>query len=234
MIKSGLLLLFVMFLAACSTNHSVKVGDAVVIIKQHHYGRGKAFIHLHQNEKTALQAAKAVIKAEGGSLLTLVHPGARNVVFHYKKKRYEFDPNRIFTDQGIKKTLLQFGPYTPEACLEVKKLADEIKKRLPQGKIIAVHNNETYSLKNYFPGRDLAAAATALNINTRQSYRNFYLLTKKNDYLRLKKLRFNTILQSRDAEDDGSLSVYLVRRHYVNVEAGYDQLVAQIKMLKFA
>ena len=234
MIRSCLLLFFLLFLSACSINHSVKVGDAKVIIKQHNYGHGKAFIHLHQNEKTALQAAKTVIKAEGGSLLTLVHPGARNIVFHYKQKRYEFDPNRIFTDQGIKKTLLQFGAYTPEAHLEVKKLADEIKKRLPEGKIIAVHNNETYSLKNYFPGRDLAADVRALNINATQSHRNFYLLTKKNDYLRLKKLRFNTILQSRDAEDDGSLSVYLVGRDYINVEAGYDQLVAQINMLKFA
>ena len=105
---------------------------------------------------------------------------------------------------------------------------------MPNGKIIAVHNNESYSLKNYLPGRPLAADARALNINAQHFYRNFYFLTQKNDYLRLKKLNFNSILQARHASDDGSLSVYLAQRGYINVEAGYDQLAAQIKMLQFA
>ena len=232
--KHGLLLFFIGLLSACTINHSVKVGDSTVVIQEQNYGKGKAFVHLHQNETTALQAAKTVIQHEGGRLLTLVHSGERNVVFHWHQTRYEFDPNRIFTDEGIKKTLSQFGPYSTGAHIEVNKLASKIKKLLPNGKIIAVHNNESYSLKNYLPGRPLAADARALNINAQHFYRNFYFLTQKNDYLRLKKLNFNSILQARHASDDGSLSVYLAQRGYINVEAGYDQLAAQIKMLQFA
>ena len=215
-------------------NLAVKVGGTTVVIRQQYHGQGKAFVHLHQNETTALMAAKAVIKTEGGSLLTLVHPGARNIVFRLHHKRYEFDPNRIFTDVGIKKTLSEFGPYTSDAHAHVKKLAGTIKKLLPKGKVIAVHNNQSYSLKNYFPGHELAGDAKKLSVNGRHSYRNFYLVTKGKDFQRLKKLKFNSIWQADDATDDGSLSVYLASSHYINVEAGYHQLAAQIKMLKYA
>ena len=94
------------FLAGLSQVHAdnylVRLGDSSIVIKQQHHGKGKAFIHLHQNETTALRAAKEVIRREGGSVLTLVHSGERNVVFCLQHKQYEFDPNRIFTDVGIK------------------------------------------------------------------------------------------------------------------------------------
>jgi hypothetical protein len=219
---------------AHAAQYSVNVGDSRVIIQQQHNGCGKAFVHLHQNETTALKAARALVKARGGSVLTLVHSGGRNVVFHLRHTRYEFDPNRIYTDRGIKKTLMKFGKYSPIAHREVKKLANKITSLLPQGKIIAVHNNSTYSLKNYFPGHDLARDAQSLNVNKRHFYRNFYLVTKQRDYVRLRQLNFNSIWQASNAMDDGSLSVFLGKNRYVNVEAGYDQLAAQVKMLKYA
>lgn len=219
--------------ASTMHNYPITIGGSTVII-QRQLGKGKVFVHVHQNETTALQAAKAVIKADGGSLLTLVHSGKRNIVFYLNKSRYEFDPNRIFTDAGIKKTLRQFGQYTPEAHTEVRKLADKIKSLLPSGKIIAVHNNESYSLKNYYPGHELADDAQALTINQGHFYRNFYLVTQQSDYFRLKKLNFNSIWQSKEVTDDGSLSVYLMNRNYINVEAGYGELLAQIQMLKYA
>lgn len=87
---------------SCAVNHRVMVGDEPVIIQQTK-GQGKTFVHVHHNEQTALKAAKAVIRKEGGSLITLIHSGGRNIVFHLHNQRYEFDPNRIFTDKGIKK-----------------------------------------------------------------------------------------------------------------------------------
>ncbi|HAT1941282.1 hypothetical protein [Legionella pneumophila] len=218
---------------SCAVNHRVMVGDEPVIIQQTK-GQGKTFVHVHHNEQTALKAAKAVIRKEGGSLITLIHSGGRNIVFHLHNQRYEFDPNRIFTDKGIKKTLAQYSYYTPEAHQEVKKLADKIKAILPEGKVIAVHNNSSYSLKDYLPGHELAKDAKALYMNPDNYFRNFYLVTKLSDYLRLKMQGFNGVLQKPSATDDGSLSVYLAKRDYINVEAGYDQLAEQIKMLLHA
>ncbi len=201
------------------------------VVVQYIQGKGKTFVHLHQNEHTALQAAKAVIHKEGGALITLVHRGTRNVVFQLDQKRYEFDPNRIFTDNGIKSTLSQFGPYSLRAHHEVKKLAQQIEAVLPAGKIIAVHNNSSYSLKDYLPGHQLATDAKAVHLSTQNYYRNFYLVTQFDDYKRLKREGFNGVLQHNSATDDGSLSVLLAQKNYINVEAGYDQLSEQIKML---
>lgn len=234
-----LFLLFMLCFGAGHADHTnqvpVQLGDTEVVIEKIQHGQGKAFVHVHQNETTALQAARAVVDAEGGSIVTLHHPGGRNIVFQLDGVRYEFDPNRMFTDAGIKKTLQQFGPYSAEAHGLVKLLADCVKVALPSNQaVIAVHNNETYSLKEYYPGAELADEAEALHVPEPKAYRNFYLVTQKADYARLKQLTFNSILQASTPEDDGSLSVYLASKPYVNVEAGYDQLAAQINMLRSA
>ncbi|HHT0593773.1 TPA: protein tyrosine phosphatase [Legionella anisa] len=229
--KSTLLVSLFFCQFAYAMNHIVMVGDEKVEIK-HTIGRGKTYVHVHHNEQTALKAAQAVIQKDGGSLITLVHSGGRNIVFHLNNQRYEFDPNRIFTDIGIKKTLSQFGPYTPRAHQEVNKLANKIKQLLPKGKVVAVHNNSTYSLKDYLPGKSLENDAQAIHMVPDNYFRNFYLVTKINDFLRLKSQGYNGVLQKPSATDDGSLSVYLAKSDYINVEAGYDQLIEQIKMLQ--
>lgn len=229
-----LVILFVLLLqAGCAVNHRVMLGDTPVFV-QHWKGEGKTFIHVHHNEQTALKAAKAVRQKEGGNLITLVHSGGRNIVFHLDKTRYEFDPNRMFTDKGIKKTLAQYSQYSPEAHKEVNKLAVQVKALLPKGKVIAVHNNASYSLKDYLPGHELASDAQAMYMNPNNYFRNFYLVTKSQAYYRLKSQGFNGVLQKPAATDDGSLSIFLANSDYVNVEAGYDQLTEQIKMIEHA
>lgn len=233
-IKWVLLLVCLIITSANAANHVVVLGQTRIIVKEYRYGKGATYIHLHQNETTALSAAKIVAYARGGRVLTLSHPGGRNIVFYNHKKRYEFDPNRIFTDRGIKQTLLEFGPYSKTAAREVKKLSHVIKALLGSGKIIAAHNNESYSLKYYLPGHALAKDTRALYHNRRQYYRNFFVVTRRADYRRLKHEKYNSVLQARHPTDDGSLSVFLAKQRYVNVEAGYDQLHKQIKMLKHA
>lgn len=227
----AIFLLLIQF--GCANNKVIMLGDERVVI-HHVQGKGKTFVHVHQNETTALKAVQTVLNKEGGSLITLKHTGGRNIVFHLNNNRYEFDPNRIYTDIGIKKTLKQFGHYSPEAHQQIKKLATAITALLPDGKIISVHNNSSYSLKDYLPGHELASDAKKLNMNPMNYYRNFYLMTNLSDYLRLKNLGFNGVLQKTNATDDGSLSIFLAKGDYINVEAGYDQLIEQIKMLEHA
>lgn len=210
--------------------HPVKLGNTKVdIITQN--GIGKTFVHLHENEATALVAARHYIEREGGTLITLKHSGARNIVFYLKGIRYEFDPNRIFTDTGIKRTLNKYGHYSVAAHQEVKTLAHKIVSLIPEGKVIAVHNNRDYSIKEYFPNRSLAADAMALYYQPSTNYRNFFLVTNKEEYERLKGLNFNVVLQADNAQDDGSLSYYLAKKNYINIETGHGQLVAQLNML---
>ncbi|KTC87398.1 MULTISPECIES: hypothetical protein [Legionella] len=232
-----LYLFFILISLVSSLVHAqtyvVKLGATPVkILKER--GRGKTFVHLHESEFTAFAAAKCFIKREGGSLIALKHSGQRNVRFYLKGVRYEFDPNRIFTDKGIKRTLKKFGPYSLAAHREVKKLANKIISLLPKGKIIAVHNNRDYSIKEYFPNHSLAKDAKELHYRPRTSYRNFYFVTKKEDYERLKRFNFNVALQATKAQDDGSLSYYLAKKNYINIESGYGEMVAQLNMLHYA
>lgn len=230
----GLILMVLMMNVVCANEYPVHLGNKCVVIQKLENGPGKSFIHLHHNETTALRAAKHIVETEGGTVLTLIHSGKRNIVFYLNHDRYEFDPNRMFTDIGIKQSLRTFGHYSLAAHTEVKRLADRLKSLLPKGKIIAVHNNNDYSIKEYFPGKSLHRDAQALHLDAQRYYRNFYLVTRPDDFHRLKELRYNTVLQAQSATDDGSLSVYLASRDYVNVEAGYRQLQAQIDMLKWA
>lgn len=229
---------FAYFLLAISSlvhakTYTVRLGETNVnIIKQP--GHGKTFVHLHENEVTALEAAKIYVRRHGGTVITLKHSGNRNIVFYLKHVRYEFDPNRIFTNKGITKTLRQFGTYSPEAHQEVRKLARKILCMLPPGKVIAVHNNKGYSIKEYFPKHPMERDAQALSYTRESSYRNFYFVTKRNDFNRLRNLQFNVALQANRATDDGSLSYYLGRKIYINIEAAYGALKQQLEMLNNA
>ena len=105
---------------------------------------------------------------------------------------------------------------------------------IPPGKIIAVHNNNGYSLRDYLPRHSLAGDAQNLYLKQQSNYRNFFLVTKYNDFSRFKQLGFNVVEQAPNVTDDGSMSVALAKRQYVNVEAAYDQLHQQIDMLNHA
>ena len=214
--------------------YPVRLGNATVVIAQEQYGKGKSFVHVHENETTALKAAQTIIRHQGGSLLTLKHGGGRNIKFTLQKRHYEFDPNRIFTDRGIYNTLNSYGDYSKAAHHAVKHLATQILALLPKGKIIAVHNNDSFSSHDYLPGNDKEQEARQLHLDHKQFYRNFYIVTQKQDYERLKSQHFNSVWQAKSASDDGSLSIRLSKHPYINVEAGYDQLHSQIIMLQHA
>jgi len=215
--------------------YTVKLGDTPVKIVRKTNSVGKTLVHLHENETTALKAADLYVDLEGGTLISLKHSGKRNIVFHLKKVKYEFDPNRMFTDSGIKKSLTQFGHYSIAAHCQVNQLANLVKRLLPAaGKIIAVHNNKSYSMKDYLPTHSLAGDAKKLHHQARSSYRNFYFVTLNKEFARLSFNQFNVALQSRIAQNDGSLSYYLANRNYINIETSYGQLSTQLKMLYHA
>lgn len=213
---------------------SIKLGDKRVVIQVINQGRGNNFVHLHNNETTALRAAKSVLRSCGGTLISLRHPGRRNISFRLNKKKYVFDPNRIFTNRGIRRTLTQLSRYDKQAAAEVGKLARKIRQLIPGGgKVVAVHNNSGYSMKNYYPKGSMRNDAKRIFKAPKRYYRNFYFVTSASNFNKFKKLGFNVVLQNNaSVTDDGSLSVAMRHRNYINVEAGYGQLSEQINMLK--
>ena len=210
------------------------LGDTKVIIQREDYGPGKIFVHVHANETTALDAARHVAHAQGGQVITLVHVRERDIHFRYHGKDYAFDPNRIYTKTGIEKTLKSHGCYDKEGAKIVTKFAHQVMASIPRGKIIAVHNNKGYSLKDYLPHHELAKDAQQFYLKTYSNYRNFFLVTKSYDFYRLKNIGFNVVHQANHVSDDGSMSVAFKKQCYLNVEAAFGELHQQMNMLQHA
>ncbi|PIR86080.1 protein tyrosine phosphatase [Candidatus Kaiserbacteria bacterium CG10_big_fil_rev_8_21_14_0_10_44_10] len=212
------------------------VGETPVkIVTTRFGGGGHTFVALHENESTSVSAAKKVLRTKGGVLVELKHGGGRDLSFRYKGKTYTVDPNRIFTDAGIRKTL--GASYSTEAHEVVNGLAHAILSRLSRSAIVSLHNNTngSYSIKSYEPGKQYARdVSVPPHIVPGHDTDDFFFVTSSRIFGVLKSKGFNVALQSSSGTDDGSLSVYCVQRGipYVNVEAQKGHLSQQIEMIE--
>jgi hypothetical protein len=71
-----------------------------------------AFLNLHENENTSVVAARSFLYVNGGSLVKFANGPNRLISFKLSGKTYSFDPNRMFTPEGIKSTLQTYSSYT--------------------------------------------------------------------------------------------------------------------------
>ena len=211
----------------------IKLGESTVQLEVIRRGRGPVFVALHENESTAITAAKKLLSKSGGTLIILRHGGDRNVTFALSGVMYNFDPNRIFTIEGIRRTLK--GGSSREAITAVRSLAQVILSEIGNRPIIALHNNTNggYSLASYVSGGKYARDALLVHRESVQDIDNFFFTTEKRLFVAAKQKKFNVVLQSGIAADDGSLSVYSFEHglRYVNVEAEHGSAVTQFIML---
>lgn len=209
------------------------LGDTPVQISISGAG-GAVLVALHENEGTAVRAARQVIAKTGGTLIELKHGGTREIAFSLGGKRYAIDPNRMFTPAGIKAHLR--GGYSPEAHAAVAHFAEEVASLIRGRMIVSLHNNTagSYSIRSYEPGGKLARDAKRVHIDPAQDPDDFFFVTSARWFEPLKKAGYNVAVQSARVTDDGSLSVYAARRgiSYVNVEAENGHGAVQAKMLE--
>ena len=129
-----------------------------VPIKIQQYGEKTdiVFINLHDDEITSVAAAKRVLEEYGGLLIEVENNSQRNIRFKLQSDVYTIDPNRIFSPEGIKKSLKQLGRTSGKAIDEVEKLGQRIIQLIPEETkcIIALHNNtpDLFSVTEYAPG----------------------------------------------------------------------------------
>ena len=218
-----------------------KIGNTVVIAKITRRGAPSfTMINVHNDETTCVAAGKAVLKQLGGRLVELQHGGVRNIQFSLNGNHHAFDPNRIFSDIGIRETLTRQGNYSEAAHVLVKRFAAQYLDHFALGRepaIIALHNNSdgALSINSYLPGGEFATSAIAVHVASRRSPEDFFYVTDQRFFNHLKHRDFNVLLQDNvNVPDDGSLSVYFGKRGipYVNIEAESSHLNSQIKMLR--
>jgi hypothetical protein len=197
------------------------------------------FINLHQNEQTSVNAARAVMQELGQRLIELRAQGNRNIAFWIGLRPYLFDPNRIFSDHGIKQTLRFYGGYSDAAHSAVVGLRCAIIEEMQisgAAMVIALHNNGTghYTINSYLPGAAAAMDALAVYVEPRADPGDFFLVTQRKAYDKLCTSGFSVVLQNDVASDDGSLSYYFsqIPPLYVNVEARFGHEQEQCAMLE--
>lgn len=217
------------------------LGEAQIkVASSYKVGSGLTFFNMHDNENTAVQAVEAILAREGGRLIQFQHTGERNLSFGLNGKTFVVDPNRIYTDVGIRKTLETNSRYDEMAAAEVQHFARDVINDFDLNKgtlIVAVHNNtnENYSIKDYLPGRSMAKDAAQVQYQGGSDADDFFYVTDATFYEQLASAGFNVILQNNaTVTDDGSFSVFCGNKRipYVNVEAEHGKLGQQIKMLE--
>jgi hypothetical protein len=222
--------------------HTPQVAKLIV------YSREPGFTYFapHNDETTSADVGFNRVAEYGGTMIRLTHTGKRNMPMTHQGKRYFFDPNRMFTTQGIQKTLANPAinpsrPTTPALVAAVEKFAkyvvDELRLgALHKGTLIGLHNNTPggYSARSYLPQGAEARNAAHVHLNPAHNPDDFFLVTVPELFLALKARGYNVVLQSLLPEDDGSMSVYCAKKRipYVNVETLISHGAIQERMLK--
>lgn len=219
---------------------TVQICDTAVALEVEEFAPGgPVYVSLHEDEQTSVAAARSVLEVGAGRLVRLRSKGRRYVVFWDGHRPHAFDPNRIFTEAGVRQTLSRYASLTDGALDALCRLRDEVLGllRAPPGQpVVALHNNSgsDYSVLEYRAEGRHAGDAAAVCISPRQAPEDFFVVTDTDWFGHLERLGFNVVLQSRNAFDDGSLSIRFQRdqRTYINVEARHRRQSEQEAMLR--
>ena len=216
-----------------------KLGETEVTINYKNFRNtgGVAYIILHDDENTAVEATDSVIADNGSAMIEIQAKGTRDIKFRLNGAVFAFDPNRIFTPVGVAKTLRNYGKTSPEAEKTVGDFGVFLISLLEKyDTVVAVHNNKRgYSLKDYLPGAAYQNDAEEVFWDKETSPNDFFFVVERDDFEALKEKGFNVVLQApASVTDDGSLSVYCQQKglRYFNCEAFEGNLKKQIDMLR--
>ena len=202
---------------------------------------GPVFVNLHENEATSVAAARHVLEqTRSGRLVVLRSRARRHVTFWTGWRPCVMDPNRVFTDAGLRKTLARYASNTDAARRAVSAFREGFLMHLgifeSSIPIVALHNNSgsVYTVRDYLGTGRHADDAEKVFLGAPKTPEDFILVTTRDWFDRLVQCgRFNVVLQAGGAHDDGSLSIW-AREHgrpYANVEALHGRTAAQQDML---
>lgn len=217
---------------------SLTLGDSTVAVVEHASEReGPSLLVLHDDENTAAGAGLRFVTERGGRLVELVAQGERRVAFALGGRAYSVDPNRVFTDVGVRRTLE--ADSTDAGAVALTRLFGDVLVALydPEGVVVTLHNNtpDNYSALSYTDGGVYAQDAEAVHLAPGADPDDFFFVTDRALFDRLAAAGFNAVLQDNArVTDDGSLSVWAAQQGlpYVNVEAEHGHLDAQLRMLE--
>jgi len=216
---------------------NILVGDSLLRLTVYRNGASNPlFIRLHGDEKEAQQVGCWWVEHFGGLFVDVDHE-TRTAEFNYHDTVISFDPNRIFSKEGIKATL---EDYQSSSSLEIIKEIEKYSRAIlaycdSVNCVIALHNNKDFNINYYVKGGENYDPAVRVHINPHENPNNLILVTSERDFNYLKKYNLNLISECVDSQDHtGSLSEYCKRKtiRYFNIETQHGELAKQKALLK--
>lgn len=196
------------------------------------------YISVHEDEKTGIEALRVFSQRHEINYFFLKHNGERRIGCWNKSDTSSVDPNRIYSEKGVKATLEDGGKYTIKLSHGADNLADGVLKSIDTALwIIAVHNNtpDNYSILSYLPKGSEYDNMKKVFVNYNSDPDDFVYTTDQGLYEFLRNNHISVILQDNDQFiDDGSLSVYCGQhnRAYANIETEHGHILEQIDLLE--
>jgi len=84
--------------------------EEVRLVEHVHGDNPVTYFNIHDDEDTATAATLRFLQQRSGRLVELKQQGERLILGRVGKETFWFDPNRIFTEQGITNTLRECNP----------------------------------------------------------------------------------------------------------------------------
>lgn len=230
------------FPAMTTDSSFIKIADLNInLVKYSYKPNGVRFLVVHDNEDTGVKAGFDYIRWSGGELIDSQYGGVRDYVFTHMDDQYRIDPNAIYTQRGVNSRLKK--DYF--SSNEVEKLILDAGKQIVDfydpkstGYILTLHNNADggFGISSYLPGYDLSSTADSVFINFEMDGDDLLYVTEPRLFTSLKKANVNVILQSKFAENDGSLSVYAMQNNipYINVEVQHGHQYENLRLIELA
>lgn len=220
--------------------HTLRLEDEKVWV--HIYqrpGSDLQFVNVHDNENTSAEAAKAFILSKGGRLVELEHGRGRTVVIRRSGVLHRFDPNRMFSEAGLRQSLDYFHNLSDENLVLAARFAADVEAFIeiePGKPIVAVHNNTDgkLTIHDFKPGEWYGDDTREVFINPAEDPDDFFFTNSPVLFKALKAMRYNVALMVENPPDRGTLANLVNARKgvYVLVEAEHDHLRQQIAMLE--
>jgi hypothetical protein len=220
--------------------HTLRLEDEKVWVNIYQRpGSDLQFVNVHDNENTSAEAARSYIKSHGGRLVELEHGRGRTIVIRRNGVLHRFDPNRMFTEKGLRKSLKYHRNLTDENLALATRFASDVVDFIgidPRKPIIAVHNNTDgkLTIHDFKPGEWYGEDTRDIFVNPAEDPDDFFFTNSPVLFKALKAMRYNVALMVENPPDRGTLANLVNTRQgiYVLVEAEHDQLRRQIAMLE--
>ncbi len=200
------------------------------------------YLWIHNNEKTAGKTMSYALNKYGGRAVTINNKDKRSIKLSHLAKDFEIDPNRLFTERGIRRYIKKYYKKIKSKSiinnitnytLDIKDFLLSNLKRNKGTYLIAIHSNRSdtnFSINTFT--KDTISKYYDVYLNKKHNPKNFFYVTNNSDYIYFKKKNYNVVYQKK-IDDDGSLSIYSAMKGYpyinIEVEEGDDEF--QIRMM---